>query len=214
MHIDPGTRPPILVVDDDPALAQVMVELLELAGHRGVAVGSATAALEAARTEVPLLVVLDIKLPDLSGYEALQELRAELGERLPVLFVSGVRVEPYDRAAGLLCGGDDYLVKPFAADEFLARVRALLRRTDAHTQPEIELTEREAEVLALLATGLEPTDVAEQLDIGGRGRHSPRAHHGQTRRTQPSPDDRTRLPARSRDRDPGGFAQLSSLAMR
>jgi DNA-binding NarL/FixJ family response regulator len=168
MHIDPGTRPPILVVDDDPALADVMVKLLELAGHRGVAVGSAAAALEAARTEVPLLVVLDIKLPDLSGYEALQELRAQLGERLPVLFVSGVRVEPYDRAAGLLCGGDDYLVKPFAADEFLARVRALLRRTDAHLQPEIELTEREAEVLELLATGLEPADVAEQLEIGGR----------------------------------------------
>jgi len=168
MHIDPGTRPPILVVDDDPALADVMVELLELAGHRGVAVGSAAAALEAARIEVPLLVVLDIKLPDLSGYEALQQLRAQLGERLPVLFVSGVRVEPYDRAAGLLCGGDDYLVKPFAADEFLARVRALLRRTDARVQPEIELTDRETEVLALLATGLEPADVAEQLEIGPR----------------------------------------------
>ena len=168
MHTDPSSRPPILVVDDDPALAAVMVDLLELAGHRGVAAGSAAAALEAARSEVPLLVVLDIKLPDRSGYEALQELRAELGERLPVLFVSGVRVEPYDRAAGLLVGGDDYLVKPFAADEFLARVRALLRRIDAAVQPQIQLTEREAEVLALLATGLEPADVAQQLDIGAR----------------------------------------------
>jgi two-component system nitrate/nitrite response regulator NarL len=168
MHIDPSPRPPILVVDDDPALAAVMVELLELAGYRGIAVRSAAAALEAARAEVPLLVVLDIKLPDLSGYEALQLLRAELGERLPVLFVSGVRVEPYDRAAGLLVGGDDYLVKPFAADEFLARVRALLRRTDVAVHPEIQLTERETEVLELLATGLEPADVAEQLDIGAR----------------------------------------------
>jgi DNA-binding NarL/FixJ family response regulator len=168
MHLDPSSRPPILVVDDDPALAAVMVELLELAGHRGVAVGSAAAALEAARTEVPLLVVLDIKLPDLSGYEALHELRAQLGERLPILFVSGVRIEPYDRAAGLLIGGDDYLAKPFAADEFLARVRALLRRTDAAVQPEIQLTMREAEVLDLLATGLEPADVAERLEIGAR----------------------------------------------
>ena len=168
MYPDPTPRPPILVVDDDPALADVMVELVELAGYRGVAVGSAAEALEAARAEMPLLVVLDVKLPDMSGYEALQELRAEFGESLPVLFVSGVRVESYDRAAGLLVGGDDYLVKPFAADEFLARVRALLRRTDAHVQPEIELTEREAEVLALLATGLEPADVAEQLDIGAR----------------------------------------------
>jgi DNA-binding response OmpR family regulator len=166
MHIDSSPRPPILVVDDEPALAAVMVELLELAGYRGVAAGSAAAALEAARAEVPLLVVLDIKLPDLSGYEALQELRAELGERLPVLLVSGVRVEPYDQAAGLLCGGDDYLVKPFAADEFLARVRALLRRTDVGVQPDIQLTGREAEILDLLAIGLEPADVAERLDIG------------------------------------------------
>jgi DNA-binding NarL/FixJ family response regulator len=147
-----------------------MVDLLELAGHRGLAVGSAAQALEVARAELPPLVVLDIKLPDLSGYEALQQLRAELGEKLPVLFVSGVRVESYDKAAGLLCGGDDYLVKPFAADEFLARVRALLRRTDAgnHLQPEVDLTEREREVLALLATGLEPVDVADQLEIGAR----------------------------------------------
>jgi DNA-binding NarL/FixJ family response regulator len=168
MHIDASPRPPILVVDDDPVVAAVMVDLLELAGYRGVAVRSAATALEAARAEVPVLVVLDINLPDLSGYEALQLLRAELGDRLPVLFVSGVRVEPYDRAAGLLCGADDYLVKPFAADEFLARVRALLRRSDVVVQPEIQLTEREAEILGLLATGLEPADVAEQLDIGTR----------------------------------------------
>jgi DNA-binding NarL/FixJ family response regulator len=168
MHPDPTPRPPILIVDDDSALAAVMLELLELAGYRGVSVGTAAAALEAGRVEAPLLVVLDVHLPDLSGYEALQQLRAALGVQLPILFVSGVRVESYDRAAGLLCGGDDYLVKPFAADEFLARVRALLRRTDAHPQPEIELTDREAEVLALLATGLEPADVAEQLEIGAR----------------------------------------------
>ena len=166
MHIDSGPRPPILVVDDDHSLAALMVELLEQAGYRGLVAGSAAAALELARSETPLLVVLDVHLPDLSGYEALQQLRAEFGERLPVLFVSGVRVESYDRAAGLLCGGDDYLVKPVAADEFLARVRALLRRTDVGAQPEVQLTIREAEILDLLATGLEPADVAERLDIG------------------------------------------------
>ena len=168
MHTDPGPRLPILVVDDDPALAATMVELLVQAGYRGVAAGSVAAAREVARVERPNVVVLDVHLPDLSGYEALQQLRAELGERLQVLFVSGVRVEPYDRAAGLLCGGDDYLVKPFAAGEFLARVRVLMRRTDAGGQAEIQLTMREAEVLGLLATGLEPADVAERLDIGGR----------------------------------------------
>ena len=166
MPIDTSPRPPILVVDDDLSVAELMVEMLEGAGYRGVVAGSAAAALEVARTEAPLLAVLDIHLPDLSGYEALQQLRAEVGERLPVLFVSGVRVESYDRAAGLLCGGDDYLVKPVAADEFLARVRALLRRTDVAVQPDIQLTVREAEILDLLATGLEPVDVAERLDIG------------------------------------------------
>jgi DNA-binding NarL/FixJ family response regulator len=168
MHIDPSQRPPVLIVDDDKALAGTMAELLGSAGYRGIAMGTAAAALELARAEAPSLVVLDVNLPDLSGYEALQQLRAEFGDRLPVLFVSGVRVEPYDRAAGLLCGGDDYLVKPFAADEFLARVRALLRRTDAASQPEVQLTEREAEVLSLLATGLDSADVATQLEIGAR----------------------------------------------
>jgi two-component system, NarL family, nitrate/nitrite response regulator NarL len=168
MHIDSSSQAPILVVDDDRAFGELMVELLAPAGYRGVAVRTAGEALERARSEVPLLVVLDVFLPDLSGYEALQQLRAALGEQLPVLLISGVRVEAYDRAAGLLCGADDYLVKPFAADEFLARVRALLRRTSVVAQPEIQLTEREAEVLALLATGLEPADVAEQLGIGVR----------------------------------------------
>jgi two-component system response regulator MprA len=168
MQIDPSPRPPVLVVDDDRALAATMAELLESAGYHAVAIGSAAAALEVARAKAPRMVVLDINLPDLSGYEALMQLRAEFGDRLPVLFVSGVRVEPYDRAAGLLCGGDDYLVKPFAADEFLARVRSLLRRTDVSAQPQIQFTEREADVLALLAAGVEPAGVAAQLEIGAR----------------------------------------------
>ena len=168
MPITATAAAPVLVVDDDQALTAVMRELLELAGHRVLTAGSAAAALAAGRRESPSLVVLDIHLPDLSGYEALQQLRAQLGERLPVLFVSGVRVESYDRAAGLLCGADDYLVKPFAADEFIARVRALLRRSEPAADPGIQLTGREAEILDLLATGLEPADVADQLEIGGR----------------------------------------------
>jgi DNA-binding response OmpR family regulator len=163
-----GAQQPILVVDDDANVASAMAQLLEEGGYRAICAGSAAEGLAACRLETPSLAVLDIHLPDLSGYEALHQLRAEVGERLPVLFVSGVRVEPYDRAAGLLVGADDYLIKPFAADEFLARVRALLRRADTVAASEVRLTIRESEVLALLAAGLEPADVAERLDIGFR----------------------------------------------
>jgi DNA-binding NarL/FixJ family response regulator len=168
MTVDRDPRPPVLVVDDDRPLASTMAELLEQTGCRAFVAGRAATALDAARDQQPHLVVLDVNLPDLSGYEALQQLRAEFGPRLPVLFVSGVRVEPYDRAAGLLCGADDYLVKPFAADEFLARVRALLRRSGPANEIENQLTERETEVLALLAVGMEPLDVADELEIGAR----------------------------------------------
>jgi DNA-binding response OmpR family regulator len=168
MPVDHDPRPPVLVVDDDRPLASTMAELLEQTGYRACVAGRAATALDAARDQQPHLVVLDVNLPDLSGYEALQQLRAEFGLRLPVLFVSGVRVEPYDRAAGLLCGADDYLAKPFAADEFLARVRALLRRAGSASELETQLTDREAEVLGLLAVGMEPLDVAEELDIGAR----------------------------------------------
>ncbi|MGH2450730.1 MAG: response regulator transcription factor [Candidatus Limnocylindria bacterium] len=161
-------RQPILVVDDEPAIAAVMAELLEEAGHRVVCVGSAGEAVDAARIDPPLLAIVDVQLPDLSGYELLQLIRAEHGEGLPIFFVSGVRVEPYDRAAGLLLGADDYLSKPFAADEFLARVTALLRRAEPDVRPEIHLTVRESEVLSLLAEGLEPVDVAHRLGIGAR----------------------------------------------
>ena len=71
----------------------------------------------------PLLVVLEVALSDLSGYEVCRQLRDEFGEELPIILVSGERVDPLDRAVGLLIGADDYLVKPLDADEFLARVR-------------------------------------------------------------------------------------------
>src|SRR5262245_23877237 len=78
--------------------------------------------------ETPELVVLDVQLPEMSGYEICRELREEFGEGLPILFVSGFRTEALDRVAGLLVGADDYLVKPFAPDELIGRVRALTRR--------------------------------------------------------------------------------------
>ena len=85
---------------------------------------------------------------------------------MPVVFVSGSRTESYDRVAGLLVGANDYIVKPYAPDELLTRVRHLVRRSQA-LSPSVtaRLTDREREVLQLLATGLRQDDIAERLFI-------------------------------------------------
>ena len=110
--------------------------------------------------------MLDVCLPMIFGYEVCRALRCSYGDRLPILFISGMRTESFDRVAGLLIGGDDYLVKPFAPDELVARVGALLRRSGAHPDTRrTDLTAREHEVLALLADGLEHHEIAERLII-------------------------------------------------
>jgi len=91
-------------------------------------------------------------------------LKQEL-EDVPVLFVSGERIESFDRVAGLLIGADDYLVKPFALDELLARVRGLLRRNGVARRSPFGPTRRELEVLRRLADGLPQRAIADRLQI-------------------------------------------------
>ena len=102
----------------------------------------------------------------LSGYEVCRALKSELGSGFPVLFLSGTRTESYDRVAGLLVGADDYLVKPYAPDELLARVRLVEPpvRTAVHSVRS-KLTPREDEVLGLLADGLTQQEIASELAI-------------------------------------------------
>jgi two-component system OmpR family response regulator len=159
----------VLVVDDDPKVRGLTARLLEQAGYAAREFGSGVEALEAVRDERPEVVILEVCLADISGYEVCRTLRDRFGEALPIIFVSGERVEPIDRVAGLLVGGDDYLVKPFAPDELLARVRALVRRATppAPPQPAVgsDLTKRELEVLRLVADGLEQGEIAERLVV-------------------------------------------------
>src|SRR5919202_921209 len=156
----------VLIADaDEEARAQV-AHLLEDEGFEVVEAVSGEAALKVARENPPALVILEVPLGDRSGYEVCRALREELGDDLPVLFLSGARTESYDRVAGLLVGADDYVVKPFAPDELLARVRRLVRHSRAaNGGSTANLTPRELEVLQLLATGLAPDEIAKKLFI-------------------------------------------------
>ena len=113
-------------------------------------------------------MILDVNLPGTSGYAVCNELRQTIGQQLPIMFLSGDRTEPFDRVAGLLIGADDYLTKPFDADELLARVtrmleRSQLRRPGLVPEDPFGLTRREREVLGLLVDGLRQVDIADRL---------------------------------------------------
>jgi two-component system, OmpR family, response regulator MprA len=122
-----GTQRRILVVDDDARLAASLRRALAYEGHAVDVAADGPGALVAARDRPPDLVVLDGMLPGLDGIEVCRRLRA--GSDTPILMLTA-RDAISDRVNGLDAGADDYLVKPFAYDELLARVRALLRRRE------------------------------------------------------------------------------------
>ncbi|MHB8458773.1 MAG: response regulator [Candidatus Limnocylindrales bacterium] len=115
----------ILVVDDDPRLGASIGRALRYEGHTVELAGDGPTALDAARDRLPDLVVLDVMLPGIDGIEVCRRLRA--ASDVPILMLTA-RDAVGDRVIGLDAGADDYLVKPFAYEELLARVRTLLRR--------------------------------------------------------------------------------------
>jgi two-component system OmpR family response regulator len=117
----------ILVADDEESITDVLSVLLR---HAGFAVRTASTGREAlalSATFLPEVVVLDVMMPDLDGFEVCRRLRAD-GSRAPILFLSA-RDEVADKVAGLEGGGDDYVTKPFSLEELLARIRAAVRRS-------------------------------------------------------------------------------------
>ncbi len=118
----------ILVVEDDPHLAAGVVENLRAEGFDVHSVTDGQQALDWLSTEHVGLIVLDVMLPEIDGFTVCRTLRAQ-GNNTPVLFLTA-RGDPADRVRGLEAGGDDYLAKPFHLQEFLLRVRAILRRWD------------------------------------------------------------------------------------
>jgi len=116
---------PILIVEDDRKIARVVKIYLEEAGFKAIHAESGKAARESALKEKPLLVILDLMLPDTSGEELIQELK-EIGD-FPVIMLTSKSSEE-ERVAGFALGADDYVVKPFSPKELVYRVKAVLKR--------------------------------------------------------------------------------------
>lgn len=137
----------ILVVEDDPGLADGIRENLELEGYRTEHAADGREALDRALGGDFDLIVLDVMLPSLDGFEICQRLR-EAGRDVPVLFLTA-KGDPRDRIAGLEAGGDDYLSKPFHLQELLLRVAAIVRRrkwSETLAEAEAQLSFAENEV--------------------------------------------------------------------
>ncbi len=164
----------VLVVDDEPDIVALVAYHLAKAGYRVATATSGLDAVEQAKRERPALMVLDLMLPGMSGFEVLREIRSDPStQRMAVLMLTARRDEP-DRIKGLSLGADDYLTKPFSPAELVLRVKAILRRTGSPTEmddvlkvgdiainrsahlvavggSEIELTPTEYKLLLLLA---------------------------------------------------------------
>ena len=117
----------VMVVDDEPKIVQLARDYLEHAGFAVVVAHDGKAALATARAQNPDLVILDLGLPELDGLDVARTLRAE--SNVPIVMLTG-RSEETDKLVGLELGADDYVTKPFSPKELVARVRAVLRRTE------------------------------------------------------------------------------------
>lgn len=129
-----GSPERILVVDDQPNIVDMLVTVLTFHGFTVDSAGTVAQARQLAEAAKPDLVILDVMLPDGDGFDLCRRLRAD-GHRFGIVFLTA-RDARRDLVSGLTLGGDDYLTKPFAVEELLARVRAVLRRVGAAGRPD------------------------------------------------------------------------------
>jgi DNA-binding NarL/FixJ family response regulator len=156
----------VLIADEDDRSRVRLAAVLGSAGYRVIETDRGDEALSLARSSNPAAVILEIPLAGLCGYEICLLLKSDPGFEAPVVLLSGVRTESYDRIAGLLLRADDYIVSPYEAGELLARVTNLIERSPARAStPPRNLTKREAEILALMSEGLRHREIARRLFI-------------------------------------------------
>ncbi len=177
----------ILIIEDETPMRTALADVLEGEGYRPLTAADGEIGLRKAVEEKPDLILLDIMMPKLDGFEVCAELR-RLGHAVPVLMLTA-KGQVEDRVTGLDAGADDYLVKPFSTEELLARVRALLRRsrkqghaprklklgdveidlarqTAVRGRKQIHLTAKEFSMLRLMAeAGGEPVSREKFLDV-------------------------------------------------
>ena len=121
-----SSKPRILIVEDEPGIADTLQYALRTEGFEPAWVATGEAALAQVQAQLPALVILDVGLPDSSGFEVFKRLRA-ISADVPVIFLTA-RSDEIDRVVGLELGADDYVPKPFSPRELVARLRAILRR--------------------------------------------------------------------------------------
>jgi two-component system, OmpR family, response regulator ResD len=143
--MDDHARGSVLVVDDEPTIAEVVARYLERAGYRTRVAADGLEAIAAAASQRPDLVVLDLMLPGIDGLEVMRRLREADRDRIAVILLTA-KGEESDRVVGLRLGTDDYVVKPFSPAELVARVDAVLRRFDTSPAQESSLVMDELEI--------------------------------------------------------------------
>ncbi|MFQ6121444.1 MAG: response regulator transcription factor [Dehalococcoidales bacterium] len=132
-----GEKTSVLLVDDDPQLIRLVRANLESVGYRVLIAMDACSALKLAEIEMPDMIILDIMLPEIDGYELCQRIREF--SATPIIMLTA-KVEDTDKVRGLKLGADDYLTKPFSVQELLARIEAVLRRTGSSEEAKVPPT--------------------------------------------------------------------------
>ena len=159
----------VVVTDPDQAARRTVARALARLGLRPAETQTGEQALTLCTRGAPALVVAEVRLPDMSGFELCRELREQQQLDVPIVLMSGELTDSASRVAGLLVGADEYLVKPFDPDELRARARNLVRRFQATRRKRTTaLTPREQEVLTLLAEGFDQHEIAQRLVISPR----------------------------------------------